>query len=116
MPEGFYLEEFGRMLFDVFGTRPFLVGTAAVGKKWRDVDVRVILSDKEFVSWFGLAVGFQSNKKWCAVCAAFSELGRKMTGLPIDFQVQPQRTAKQYDGHARSALIPPYIDRKGKQG
>jgi hypothetical protein len=107
MPATLFLEEFGSQVWHAFGTPPYLVGSALAGKVWRDVDVRLILADEEYEA-LGLGDPLPSralrNGKWVALCLAFSALGRQMTGLPIDFQIQQQTQAnKAYDG-PRSAL------------
>jgi len=106
MPALLYLEQFGSLVRDAFGTPPYLVGSALKGREWRDVDVRVILADEEYARWFGEPAWVErACGKWSAICMAFSELGRRMTGLPIDFQVQSQKTANSKFGEEpRSAL------------
>jgi hypothetical protein len=97
MPAAMYLEEFGSQVWSAFGHPPYLVGSALRGRDWSDVDVRLILPDDEHAA---LGVGGPTdlcrNGKWAALCMAFSALGERMTGLPIDFQIQ-QRT----DANAR---------------
>ena len=88
-----------------FGDPPYLVGSALHGKQWRDVDVRMILGDD---AWIALELGDpcrpHTNAKWVSLCLAYSALGKSLTGLPIDFQIQQQtRANEQYDG-PRSAL------------
>jgi hypothetical protein len=105
MPAILLLEEFGSQVWNAFGEPPFLVGSALAGKQWRDVDVRLILDDGEYEA-LGLGDPRRThvNGKWVALCLAFSALGRQMTGLPIDFQIQQQTYAnKTYDG-PRSSL------------
>lgn len=94
MPAALHLNEFGSQIWSAFGEMPFLVGSALSGKNWRDVDVRLILADDEYTKMFpDLQIGQEHlDGKWVALCMAFSALGKQMTGLPIDFQVQ-QRTA-----------------------
>ena len=105
MPAAMYLDEFGSHLWAVFDTPAYLVGSAFQGKNWRDVDVRMILADDVYARWgFGDPRFPSHSGRWVALCMAFSELGRKMTGLPIDFQIQQQTLANQkYDG-PRNAL------------
>lgn len=108
MPNNIYLEQFGHMLREAFGKIAYHVGSSMTQKTgWRDVDVRLILSDEEWIEW-GFGDPEHANVKWTAYCAAFSELGRKMTGLPIDFQIQQSTFANKYykpsEGHLRSAL------------
>jgi hypothetical protein len=103
-PETFYLNAFGQLVYDAFGSPPYLVGSATHGKKWRDVDVRLILADDE---WKLLGFGEPHNPgaKWVANCMAFSALGKHITGLPIDFQIQQQTDANIRFGGKREALL-----------
>lgn len=107
MPHWLYLNQFGRIVCDAFGEFPYLVGSAAVGKTWRDVDVRVVLWDKDYERIVGeLMTPEQMNHRWQALCLAFSELGKRMTGLPIDFQIQQRSAANtEFPNQIRCALI-----------
>jgi hypothetical protein len=99
-PAILHLEQFGSIVWDAFGQPPYLVGSAAKGKVWRDVDVRLMLTDAEFLAMFGKPAPLMSwtSGKWAALCMAFSALGKQMTGLPIDFQIQDSTYAnKAYD-------------------
>jgi len=100
MPAALHLDAFAREIKDAFGHIPYLVGTAAQGKQWRDVDVRLMLSDDEFDALFpGHIKPDRMNAMWSLLCAALAELGRQRTGLPIDFQIQRQTEANaKYDG------------------
>jgi hypothetical protein len=105
MPAALHLEAFGSQVWSAFGTPPYHVGSSLAGKQWRDVDVRLILPDAEYEA---LGLGHPQrthvNAKWVALCMAFSALGKEMTGLPIDFQIQQQtRANEEYKGD-RSAL------------
>lgn len=103
-PQTFHLNLFGELIYRAFGDACYLVGSATKGKKWRDVDVRLILSDSEWkVSGFGDPT--HPGEKWAILCMAFSALGKQMTGLPIDFQIQQQTDAnKRFEGK-REALL-----------
>lgn len=112
MPATLWLQEFGSQVWAAFGSTPYLVGSALTNemnerpstKQPFDVDVRLILSDEEYErQGFGHPQRAHQNGKWVAMCLAFSELGRRMTGLPIDFQIQQQTDANKDDG-PRSAL------------
>lgn len=107
MPGWLLLNRFGQVVFEAFGAWPYLVGSAAKSKTWRDVDVRLILSDKEFERWCGkLEVPRALNLRWNAFCLAFTYLGQHITGLPIDFQIDQRTDAnKKYKGEPRVALI-----------
>lgn len=106
MPAGIWLTKFGVIVTDYFGHVPYQVGSSLDRKDWRDVDVRLILPDEEFAERFGDR--FQSaetNPKLAAITLAFAALGTAMTGLPIDFQIQPQTYANKLYPNKRSALI-----------
>ncbi len=103
-PQTFYLNDFGEKVMAVFGDPPYLVGSATQGKKWRDVDVRVILSDDEWTAW-GFGHPRDPGENWAVICMAFAVLGKAMTGLPIDFQIQQQTDANARFKGKREALI-----------
>lgn len=105
MPQGIWLAKFGVIVRDFFGYVPYHVGSSLERKDWRDVDVRLILPDDVFEKMFG-RVQNTANKKLAAITLAFCALGKEMTGLPIDFQIQPQHWANhKYKDEPRSALI-----------
>lgn len=105
-PACHYLDLFGQVVEAAFGCLPYQTGSSLMGKEWRDVDVRLILDDDEFEAMFGQVTGpFSGNQKWCALNMAFSALGERMTGLPIDFQIQPRTWANEkFAGQSRGAL------------
>lgn len=107
MPEWIVLNQFGRVVYEAFGEYPYLVGSAVRSKRWRDVDVRLILSDPEFEKWFGPPRSPKClSLKWNAMCLAFTYLGQHMTGLPIDFQIDQQTNANaKYPNEPRNSLI-----------
>ena len=109
MPTTLLLDEFGYMIWSAFGHYAYHVGSSVFGKTWRDVDVRLILEDEKYERMgLGDPKRPHENKKWVALTLAFSALGKEMTGLPIDFQIQQQSDANdtysQKDGNVRSAL------------
>jgi len=114
MPASLYLHDFGQAILEAFGEIPYHVGSSMPGSgrpSWRDVDVRLILPDARYESdGYGDPERPHDSAKWVAMVKAFSLLGRHMTGLPIDFQIQQMTQAnKEYGsdqpGHARSALF-----------
>lgn len=105
MPAGIWLNKFGVIVHDYFGHVPYHVGSSLTTKQWRDVDVRLILPDDEFTERFGCIQSAEVNPKLAAITLAFSALGKAMTGLPIDFQIQPQTHANEKYPGMRSALI-----------
>lgn len=109
MPESLYLSLFGDLLLSAFGEMPYQVGSSLNGETWRDVDIRIMFDTEEYQKWgFGDPESPHTNAKWVAFTMAFSLLGQKITGLPIDFQIQDTDWAnKKYDRphHSRSALF-----------
>ena len=128
MPGWITLNLFGRLVRDAFpGAIPYLVGSAARGKEWRDVDVRLMVTADQYERWVG--EGWRSSspnheaatepnyfdamqenskvnsmptgRRRTAVTLAFAELGRQMTGMPVDFQFDlydPDEPLSQRDG------------------
>ena len=109
-PADLKLQEFGSHLWAVFGKPAMHVGSSLTEKRdWRDVDVRMILADDEWEAWgLGDPKRPSDSHKWHALCMAFSALGKEMTGLPIDFQIQQMTRANNlYDGQrAALGLVP----------
>ncbi len=106
MPSDLLLQEFGSQLMYAFDTVPYHVGSSLNNKSgWRDVDVRVILDDDV---WDSMGLGdpdeCHDNGKWVALCLAFSLLGKQITGLPIDFQLQRRTQANERFPGNRSAI------------
>lgn len=105
MPAALLLTEFGSQVWSAFGQPPYLVGSALFGKQWRDVDVRLILEDDVFEAMkLGDPQWPHLNGKWVSLCLAYSALGKSLTGLPIDFQIQQQSWANKCYNAPRSAL------------
>ncbi|MFJ6540559.1 hypothetical protein ACIQMP_07925 [Streptomyces sp. NPDC091385] len=115
MPAALHLDAFGREVDAAFGHLPYLVGSAAVSKSWRDVDVRLILPDEEFDALFptGARPAHQDGR-WSLFCAAISELGRQRTGLPIDFQIQRMTFANDRYPRPKVRLALGIHDRNGQ--
>lgn len=106
MPAAVKLERFAEMVNAAFDECAcYQVGSSLTTTTWRDVDVRVILDDERYAAMgFGDPEHPQSNEKWVALVLAFAALGREMTGLPIDFQIQQQTHANAKNTGGRNAL------------
>jgi hypothetical protein len=108
MPQALYLNEFGSLLWSVFGEVPYHVGSSLTKSAWRDVDVRIMLDKEVWEKWgFKEPRSCHQDGKWVGLCMAFSELGKKLTGLPIDFQIQMTDDANEKYArieHQRSSL------------
>lgn len=91
----FRLDEACKPIVEAFDHSVYHVGTSADGRQeYRDVDVRLILTDKHYarmvkamgmpgIAFLGLAIG---------------EYLASRTGLPIDFQIQQQTAANKHHG------------------
>lgn len=106
-PEGSWtLRLFGAHVDQAFGHVPYQVGSSLTEKRdWRDVDVRLLLPDTEYAELFGDPVNAGRDSKLLIWNMAWSALGTKITGLPIDFQFQQQTWANKTFPGPRSALL-----------
>lgn len=100
---GYLLRLYGAHVDQAFGHVAYQVGSSLTEKRgWRDVDVRLVMPDDEFADQFPGIVGSRSRRMHEL---AWTVLGERMTGLPIDFQIQMQSEANaEFDG-PRSALL-----------
>jgi hypothetical protein len=104
MPANILLDQWARSVEAAFDSTPYLVGSATRTHEWRDVDVRVILDDDVFERLFGKCrQPYRFNARWALICGAIALQAKAITGLPIDFQIQPRTEANKDDG-ARHAL------------
>jgi hypothetical protein len=105
-PACFALEQCCQQLNDAYGSFGcYVVGSALERPDWRDVDVRYILSDEEFTKEFPDAgQHWEHDPRWLLFTVAISHWLSKMTGLPIDFQIQPQTHANERHKGTRNAV------------
>lgn len=87
-----------RPIVDAYGCSLYLVGSSLQRRDFRDVDLRLILSDADFDALFpGMHESMRGaparDARWSVMCAAYSSWLAKITGLPIDFQIQRQTEA-----------------------
>lgn len=87
------LDEACGPFLEAFGEHPYLVGSASMRSDFRDVDVRLILSDEEFDALFGDRRGL-----WALLSRLGSTYLRSKTGLPVDFQIQRRTEANEKFG------------------
>jgi len=89
---------------DVFGGI-YIVGSVLQRPDWRDVDVRFIMGDEAFARLFPNAGDYwEHDARWLLLTVAISERLARQTGLPIDFQFQPQSHANKHHRGPRSAV------------
>jgi len=105
-PACFALESACRQINEAFGDFGcYLVGSALERPDWRDVDVRFIMRDEEFAKLLPDAgQHWEHDARWLLLTVSISERLSKVTGLPIDFQIQPQTHANEKHKGIRSAL------------
>ena len=98
----------------------FLVGSATESREYRDVDVRVIMDDEKFDSLFGPHRHFKPFQVLFSI--SVSTWLREVTGLPVDFQVQPRSDVKDSDWDKVrdplnialfDELLPPWAKKRG---
>jgi len=83
----------------------YLVGSAIERSDWRDVDVRFIMGDADFAALFPDAgEHWEFDPRWLLLTVSISERLSKVTGLPIDFQFQPQAHANEKHHGMRHAI------------
>jgi len=111
-PACFALEEAIRPVCEAFGVWTgeglgacYLVGSTLERADWRDVDVRLMMPDAVFAREFPNAGDhWEHDTRWLLLTIAISEYLSKRTGLPIDFQFQPQTHANKRHNGRRNAI------------
>lgn len=113
-PAIFVLEEECQKLTKAFGGFGcYLVGSALQRADWRDIDVRYILPDEEFKALFPDADRrWENDARWLFLNIAIAERLSRATGLPVDFQFQPQTHANERHDGPRHALGMRFAGRK----
>lgn len=88
----------------------YLVGSSMEKPDWRDVDVRFIMPDDAFANLFpcvDLSIDsaiWEFDPRWLLLTVSITSWLREQTGLPIDFQIQPQTFANKHHDKQRSAI------------
>lgn len=106
-PACFALEQACQHLVAAFGRNfgCYQVGSSLQRPDWRDVDVRYILEDGEFAELFPDAGDhWEFDPRWLLLTNSISLWLKQQTGLPVDFQFQPQTHANERHKGPRSAL------------
>jgi hypothetical protein len=108
-PAIFLLELECKHLSDAFGGYGcYLVGSALERPDWRDVDVRFIMADDEFKALFPDvridAHNWEFDPRWLLLSTMISKRLSEASGLPVDFQFQPQSHANSRHKGKRHAL------------
>lgn len=92
------LDQFGQLVYAAWGAVGYRVGSSTrAGESWRDIDIRVMLDKPDWERRFqrpddtGDLVEHETRHRhpgWMAEMLAWAVLGERITGLPIDFQVE----------------------------
>lgn len=86
----------------------YLVGAAVQRPDFRDVDVRHILSDQAFSD-------LEKTVDVGCLNHIVSIWGQKLTGLPIDYQVQPISSPENQGGKHPLHMFTGYVNGKGRK-
>lgn len=106
-PAVFFLEQCCQHINAAFGHYGcYLVGSSLERADWRDVDIRFIMPDEEFDVLFPDAADrcWEQDPRWLLLTVSISGWLSKMTGLPVDFQIQPQTHANASHKGPRNAM------------
>lgn len=105
-PACFALEQACQHIGAAFGDYGiYQVGSSLERADWRDVDLRYILPDDEFAKLFPDAGDYwEHDPRWLLLTVSISAWLSKQTGLPVDFQFQPQTHANERHKGNRNAM------------
>lgn len=108
-PACFKLELACQPINDAFGGFGcYLVGSALQRPDWRDIDVRYIMTDEEFAAEFPAvnmaAHNWEFDPKWILLTTGIAVYLSNASGLPVDFQFQPQSHANERHKGPRNPL------------
>lgn len=105
-PACFQLELACQHVVDAFGDYGlYLVGSALERQDWRDIDLRYILADERFAELFpDAAENWEHDSRWLLMTSSISLWLSNQSGLPVDFQFQPQTHANQRHPGPRNAM------------
>lgn len=96
-PECFALSHACLIVEAALGETCYLVGSAVDRRDFRDVDVRVIMSDEKWQLLFGRTQNGELVPFWSLLCTAISEYLSRRTGLKVDFQIQRRSAVREAD-------------------
>jgi len=87
----------------------YVVGSVLERPDWRDVDIRFMMADDQFRQEFPNAGPIEHNRwefdpKWLLLTTSISVFLSKASGLPVDFQFQPQSHANSRHHGRRNAI------------
>jgi hypothetical protein len=95
-PGFFLLNQACRMVVEAFPEAfgVYLVGSALARRDFRDVDLRLIVSDDDFAGMFpGIGSNGWLHARWSLTCSSIALYLSQASALPVDFQIQSQTEA-----------------------
>ena len=93
---------------EAFDSMAYLVGSCLTRPDYRDVDVRLILDDADFIRLFGADLDQAHGRAtalWTSLAVTYSRDLSALTGLDIDFQIQAVTPANAKELGERHALF-----------
>ncbi len=92
----FLLDQSCKPIYEAFGQYGdiYLVGTSASRQEYRDVDVRLMVSDKRYDK----IIKAMGRSGIIFISLAIGQYLASMTNLPIDFQIQRTTEANEHKG------------------
>jgi len=94
----------------------YVVGSCLHDPLFRDVDVRMIMSDEVFARTFPRAqlhnASWEFDPRWTLMTTAISKWLSDQTGLPVDFQFQPMTFANEHHKGPRHPVGMKYVPRE----
>lgn len=108
-PECFALELACKRLNAAFTGQCYVVGSVLKRADWRDVDVRLMMDDEEFLKLFPdvsprLERTWEFDSRWLLLTTTISDWLKQQTGLPVDFQFQPTTFANKRHSGIRNPI------------
>lgn len=121
------LREWANTISGYYGAPVYLCGSALTKKKPRDFDVRICLSDGDFIVRYGANVDIEnwwarkamgkwddSHWAWADDCVRRTKNGWAETPCNIDFQIQPKCHWDKHDKDSRMRLDTREVATHGK--
>lgn len=93
---------------EAFDSMCYLVGSCLTRPDYRDVDVRLILDDGDFMRLFGFDLDQAHGRAtalWTSLAVTYSRDLSALTGLEVDFQIQAVTSANARELGERHALF-----------
>lgn len=120
-PACFELEQACRTVAEAFWSPDqfcsmYVVGSVLKRPDWRDVDIRMMMSDEVFQAEFPdvdiTSGAWEHDPKWLLLTTCISKFLSSASGLPVDFQFQPMTHANQHHRGVRNPIGFRYVKKR----